>query len=351
VSKSAYAAVLRSSIDRAEWDQLAAESAYGWIHHLNDWIDTYETWHGMEERSFGVLDSQGKPAAVVPCYVLRQRLWPPRLAIIQVHGGVCFRNDLSESARQEIAIQVRAELDRAAMELRARSITATIPPLAPICIEVDHASPNPLWDLEFDDQSGATWIIDLQKSEEQLWNGLEGRARTAVRKAQNANVRVGECNGSRWCERYYELHLATAARTGIEPHPFAFFESVASRLVPAKLATAYLAEIDGRPVAGCIITHWKSGAFYNSGAANQEGLGCEANSLLLWTAIKAAAQRGDHHFDVGEAAPLTGSGKLAGLSNYKKSFGGRQYPLWRGRRDTPVKWLLRLSYFTRAIRG
>src|SRR5262249_32818129 len=150
---------------------------------------------------------------------------------------------------------------------------------------------------------------------------------------------------------YYDLHLATAARTGIDPHPFAFFESIASRLVPAKLATAYIAEIDGRAVAGSIITGWKNGAFYNSGAASKDGLDCEANSLLLWTAIKAAAQRDAQYFDVGEAAPLTGVGKLEGLSTFKKSFGGRQYPLWRGRRDTPVKWLLRLSYFTRAIRG
>jgi hypothetical protein len=351
VMSKAPSTVPRAAIERALWDGLAEQSPYGWIHHLNDWIDTYKTWHDMDERSFGILDREGMLAALVPCYLVRQRLRPLRLASIQVHGGVCFRNGLSSKAEQEIALEARKALERAAMRVRARSITATIPPLAPICMEATHPTPNPLWNLAFDDQSGATWMIDLRTSQEALWNSLEGRARTAVRKAQNAKVQVINCAGRPWCEAYYDLHVATAVRTGIRPHPFAFFEAISSRLVPARLATPYLAEINGRVIAGSIILMWKNGAFYNSGAAKDEGLKSEANSLLLWTAIKRAAEADAHYFEVGEAAPLVGSGKLLGLSTYKKSFGGQQFPLWRGRCDGPNRWLTRASYLARALRG
>jgi lipid II:glycine glycyltransferase (peptidoglycan interpeptide bridge formation enzyme) len=209
---------------------------------------------------------------------------------------------------------------------------------------------NPLWNLGFSDSSAATWMTRLAGlNESALWQKLEGRARTAARKATTAGVRVVEEIDQKSLETYIGLHQATAEREALTGMPTQFFNKIWNGLLAHGLAKAYFAMLGDEAVAAVIIFVWKGGASYNSGAMNLKGRKVEANSLLLWHATKATAAAGYRYFDYGEAAPPNAVGKARNLSDFKRSFGGELYPLWRGRRAGPGRWLPKLAAIRSAL--
>ena len=61
-----------------------------------------------------------------------------------------------------------------------------------------------------------TWVVDLRGGREAAWDMMEGRARTAVRKAEKAGVTVREASQED-LTIYYRLHQETYRRTGVRP--------------------------------------------------------------------------------------------------------------------------------------
>ena len=68
-------------------------------------------------------------------------------------------------------------------------------------------------------------------------------------------------------------------------------------------------------------------------AGNIEAARVGANNLLHWRAIQWARANGGLWYESGEAFPGTREGKLKGLNDFKRSFGGELYPIYRGYHD------------------
>ena len=90
---------------------------------------------------------------------------------------------------------------------------------------------------------------------------------------------------------------------------------------------------------------FKKAAVYLTCAASNDGLRCEANSLIQWHAIKWLKTGGVEIYDNGEAFPFSKDKKKRALSNFKQSFGGKLRPLprvvryKRGLLSTPYNFL------------
>ena len=332
------------------WDDVAGSSQDAWVQHLSSWISAYLTWGGMRDLSFAVLDPDGKIAAIVPCFAVERRVGPIQAHAISLHGGPAFRLGLPDRLWRRGCEAMLAELDAIGVRYKGTSITAQLPPVSPRVLEAGRALPNPLWQIGFADSSTATWMVSIgDAAEDKLWDGMDGRARTAVRKALKSGITVVDGNERDWLEHYVKLHRETADREGLPGMPAEFFQAIWNDLIPRKIAHAYFAIEDEQPIAAIIIFMLKGAASYNSGAGSRRAHEVEANSLLLWHALKVARTMGCHHFDFGEAVPVTASGKSRNLSDFKRSFGGELYPLWRGRRRCPGKWLPRLAAVRSAL--
>jgi lipid II:glycine glycyltransferase (peptidoglycan interpeptide bridge formation enzyme) len=192
---------------------------------------------------------------------------------------------------------------------------------------------NPLLEMGCDNTLSQTWILDLRIGCEAVWKGMEGRARTAMRKAEKAGVTVREaCPDD--LDVYYRLHQENYRRTGASPHPKNYFRAIWESFVAHGLARVWIAEIGGEPVAAENFGIYKQGAVYWTGAANVRGLETEANSLLQWTAMQWMINNGIKWYETGEAFPQVRAGKQKGLNDFKKSFGGCLYPFYKGRLRT-----------------
>lgn len=327
----------RADIDITDWDDFVDRSDGAWLWHRYSLQEALSTWPGRRDLSFAVAEaSTGRIAAVIPLRISEYRAcravgW----SVLESLGGAAFDNRLAEKARRQIWEIVWPHILALAQRHGASDIDLALAPMTPDLRGESCPRVNPLLHLGFSNVQTQTWVVDLRRSAEKVWASMEGRARTAVRKAEKMGTVVRPAGSPDDVDAYYRLHRETCARTGAAPHPKSYFQAIWKSFLSAGLCRIYLAEYEGRVVAAANIGIYKKAGVYWTGASSQKGLDLEASSLLQWTAIQEMIGSGAEWYDTGEAFPGHKEGKLKGLSDFKKSFGGVLYPFYKGRYSVP----------------
>jgi hypothetical protein len=247
-------------------------------------------------------------------------------------GGIAVRGDLAPRMARRVRSALLEAVDRVAEETKAVEIRATLSPLAPAFRPPSAPRVNPLLSTGFSDTSTSTWILRIDREERSMWEGMEGRARTAVRKAEQAGITVRR-GGAADLDLYYRLHRETYERTGARPHPRVYFAAIFEGSLVSGLNRIWIAERDGEALAAGNFAWYKDAVWYWTGAAGSAGLRDGATSLVQWAAIRAMVQDRVGCYELGEAHLHPSDGKRHRLSEFKRSFGGELAPLFRGRID------------------
>lgn len=322
----------RKDLGAEDWDALADASDEAWLWHRYDLQDALGTWPGSTDESFAVTDIEsGQAVALVPLRRITKRfagIWP--VHVLESLGGIAVRNATGEKRRRAILEAARDWLATRVGKGTCVEARVSLPAMAPAWRGPNCPRVNPLLEIGCDNALSQTWVVELGAGEETVWKGMEGRARTAVRKAEKAGVTV-RAAGPADRPLYYRLHRETYRRTGVPPHSEAYFEAIWSRFLAKNLARVWIAELNGEPVAAENFGVYKKAAIYWTGAANEKGLEAEANSLLQWTAMQWMMRNKIEWYETGEAFPHLNGGKAKGLSDFKKGFGGSLYPYYKGR--------------------
>jgi hypothetical protein len=164
-----------------------------------------------------------------------------------------------------------------------------------------------------------TLIIDLTKSIDDIWNGMNKNCRRQINLAQNDNITV------RFNERideFFEMHQDFRKRRGLP----------ATFITPEEIRKNYFLftyEINGTLMGGhlCIKDDRRIRQLYSSSIRNMENgisqsvLG-RANRLAIWEMIKHANKEGLVEYDFGGYATGKMAEELKGINEFKKSFGG-----------------------------
>lgn len=331
-----FQAVPRDQIQSGLWDGFCDASDQAWLWHRHDFQTVLCTWPGRQDASFAVRETGGQRRllALVPLHRVERRFGVlPPVTLLDSLGGPALANDLAGKTREKLLDFIARRLRELAGK-RCLQVRLAQPPMAPAWRGGDAPHVNPLLPLGCRNTSGQTWVVDLHPGIGALWSKLEGRARTAIRKAEKVGVTIRQADRLGDQDHYYRLHQETYLRTGAKPHPKAYFESIWQYMVGAGLAQIFVAELGGEIVAAENFAVYKGAALYWTGAASVRGLDSEANSLLQWHAMQWMCQGGLDWYETGEAFPAVRAGKLKGLNDFKKGFGGEMYPYHRG--DLPL---------------
>jgi len=346
--------VTRGQLGRDAWDAAANASPEAWLWHRYDLCDAaVRDWPGRSDASFAVLNEQEQVEALLPAFVLERNshLGLP-VRDLTSNGGPALSPAVGRSRRQRLLDAIAAHLHAQAESLRLVRSTFSLPPMSPALRGPDGPRCNPLLYMGCEDISAQTWIADLRDGAEAAWKRFEGRARTSVRRAEEAGVTVRQSTAADDWRAFFELHQVTYRRLGVPSYPAALFRTVFEQLMAAGLCFIYFAELGGAPIAAANIACYKHGGYYWHGFASDQGLRANALSLLIWSAIKDLAGRGALQWlDCGEAVLHHQDDKYRQLSEFKKSFGGELYPAFRGRFRSPIKLYNRLLHLKGLIKG
>lgn len=193
-----------------------------------------------------------------------------------------------------------------------------------------------LTEMGYDTTVWYTSIVDLQKSEEELWNGLKGKARNMVRKAIKSGVNITEGNTSSVVD-YYEMIKKTFARVGVTNLlPICFYESILKNLKPKNMVKMLLAEYNNKIIAGAIFLCFKDTVYYWHGASHREYSNVAPNDLIQWELIKWANEKGYKYYDLVRIEP----NHLPGVAAFKMGWGGDTVEFYYAVKRTRIYKLL-----------
>lgn len=161
----------------------------------------------------------------------------------------------------------------------------------------------------------ATIIIDLNKSEEELWKNIDKDARWGVKKAEKENLIIKE-DFLEDLGKFYEIYKETCRFGGI--NPLSLDEILKNK---PKFFFCYKNDILIAGSAIIIEDDKKFRLFLN--ASNHEYLKFQPNNLLYWYLIKWGKTNGFKIFDLGgyqlNAKP---GNKLYNINRFKERWGG-----------------------------
>ena len=183
-----------------------------------------------------------------------------------------------------------------------------------------------------------TLILDLNLSGEELLKQMKPKGRYNIKVAQKHGVKIRESgNETKDIDAFYSLLQQTTGRDAFSGHNKKYYEDMlgifdlhGGKADPQ--AKLYLAEYEGKPVAGMIVTYFSNTATYYFGASSNEHRNVMAPYLLQWQAIQDAKKHGCGQYDfLGIAPSLPGSPDevdkahpWAGVTDFKLKFGGKR---------------------------
>ncbi len=143
-----------------------------------------------------------------------------------------------------------------------------------------------------------TFVLDLQKPEEELLKAMHHKTRYNIRVAQKHGVTVAEDNSDRAFEAYLRLSHETTNRQGFYAHNETYHRTMWNILHKAKIAKLFTATYQGTILAAWIVFVWKDTVYYPYGASSREHREVMAPTLLLWEIARWARVQKLKYFDL-----------------------------------------------------
>ncbi len=317
--------VRRRELSAVEWDALVLGSPDGWVFSLWGWqvlIEAVEPW-ALEDHSFAVREGR-RLLAVVP---LQYHPGSGRMASTGWGGsGPVIDGRLDGKARNKLMGQAIQHCIDLARERGAAGFDASFSPVTITSISSAWGV-NPLVFHGLEDRSGLAQVIDLSKSEDELWADLTSDARRQIKQAREAGLVVERVDWAQHLDHYYELHVATYRRTDVQPHPRTYFAGISAHTAPSGHSVLWAVLTSSGEVLAYHNAAWFGcGAYYHTGCSAEDEGFPGASYLLFWEAMLGAKRAGMGWYDCGAIFPGAGaSEKQRGLSTLKTKFGGQPH--------------------------
>lgn len=168
--------------------------------------------------------------------------------------------------------------------------------------------------------SNNTVLVDLTKSEEELWQALE-------KKSARWGAKFGEKNGLTLelakkgeLRRFYQLYKKTSEQGGFHAETERFIET----LRESEISRVYLVKNKNKLVAGGLILFDRKDDYsiLILTSVSEEGQKMQAMPFLYWNLIKESKKEGMKKLDLGGYDLENSSGKMRQINSFKERFGG-----------------------------
>ncbi len=169
-------------------------------------------------------------------------------------------------------------------------------------------------------QPQKTWLLDLNKSLEQLTKELSQKTRYNIRLAEKKKVEI--LPGSiKDFDEFWRLMKITGERDNFGIHGKKHYRHLVEGGENIEL---WLAKFAGQVIAAGIFCFYDGQATYLHGASDNQFRNLMAPHLLQWTVIQEAKKRGFNSYDFYGIDEK----KWPGVTRFKKGFGGQElvYP-------------------------
>lgn len=188
------------------------------------------------------------------------------------------------------------------------------------------------------------WNPDAPASEheprdgEEIMANMRKNTRNLTRRAKREGVKVVRSDDiERDMPEFIRLHDETRKRHKFTPYSNDLFHAQVKHFHKEGNCTLYLAKYEDETLASSIHMHFGGETSYHHGASTMAHPKIPATTLLQWTAINDALERGDAVYSFWGIAPQgVKRHPFAGVTLFKRGFGGEMLELMHCR-DMPIR--------------
>ncbi|MEK9153209.1 MAG: GNAT family N-acetyltransferase [Patescibacteria group bacterium] len=313
-----------------EWNKFCLENDEAWFWHTTDWIEyTLNFKPELNTQNLSFLVYKGDVLKAVVLLTLETHQYSAQKIKELSFGGwfiplPALANGLSTDERGEALSFIFEYIDRLASQHKVVRSRFRGSPLAPnfwgSC-----PSGNPLIEFGYLDTSLNTLIIDLNKSEEELWNDLRRNHRRNINKGEGFKINFYTQTNitSEIFRAYKEMHHKAAGR---QTRPDKTFELMYEWLTK-DLAFLVVAELDKKLIGFEYYSVYKNNVYGFSAANDPDYANLPIRHSIEWQAILWMKKRSFYFYEIG----LQQYGNLLhdfpdkkqlNISHFKKGFGG-----------------------------
>lgn len=171
-------------------------------------------------------------------------------------------------------------------------------------------------------QPRAEWLLDISGAKDDIWMGLHKHARYNVRLAERANAKLEFFEPAKApLDTFFSLMQTTAGRDSFSLQNRTYYQAVLSS-VPADSGFVAICTIDGKPAAAALFATYDGQMHYVFAGSSNDFRKIAPPYFVIWNAILEAKKRGWHTLNFGGIADTVKSTHLAGVTGFKKRFGG-----------------------------
>jgi len=267
------------------------------------WLSVLESAFGHEIYALEAVDGERTCGFLPPAYV-RSLLFGRFLISLPYlnSNGVLADDDEARGRLIDRAVQLADELRVRYLELRHEQ-------------KVEHAA------LTGALASKCHMRLALPEFPGPLWEGLSGKVRNQVRKAEKSGL-TAVCGGEELLPEFYSVFSRNMRDLGTPVYGAELFAN-ALRQFPSD-AELFVVRAERTPVAAALLLHGKGVTEVPSASALRQYNSTCANMLLYWKLLERAVERGQAVFDFGRST-IDGN-----TYRFKKQWGAMPAPaVWQ----------------------
>ena len=178
-------------------------------------------------------------------------------------------------------------------------------------------------------QPHSTLVVDLQGSEDEVFNHMKPKTRYNIRLAGRKEIIVHPSND---IGNFYRVMTVTGRREEFHVHSQEYYRRAYELFYPQGMCELFMAKFQGRTLATLMVFAHGKQAYYFYGASSDEERNRKATYPLQWAAIRWAHAHGcqgydmwgipDEATDVEEDEAEAREDGLWGVYRFKRGFGG-----------------------------
>jgi hypothetical protein len=202
--------------------------------------------------------------------------------------------------------------------------------------------PSDVEGVGFEDTPWTGLEVDLRRPEEEIWAGMQGRCRTAIRKAERSGVVIEEASDIEFADDCYaQLRDVFAKQSLVPPYGVERLRALIRHVHPSgRLLLVRARNAAGECIATGIFPAMNRSMHFLVGASWRDQQHLNPNEPLTWYAMRYWRDRGIATCDLG------------GYMSYKRKWGGEEFRVaWlrksRSRRISAMRNLAQAAFAAR----
>jgi len=178
-------------------------------------------------------------------------------------------------------------------------------------------------------QPRSTLVVDLQGSEEDVFNRMKPKTRYNIRLAGRKEVLVHPSDD---IGNFYRIMTVTSQREAFHVHSLAYYQRAYELFHPKGMWELFVADFQGHTLAAVMVFAFGRSAFYFYGASGDMERNRKPTYPLQWEAIRWAQRQGcteydmwgipDEATDIEDDEAEAREDGLWGVYRFKRGFGG-----------------------------